>query len=72
MDIEGFEKFALLGAENTISRQLPLLCICTYHTIEDSWEIPLLINRFNSKYKIYLRHHRKKSLRETVCYAYVE
>lgn len=70
MDIEGYEKEAILGAINTIKRDKPLLCICVYHNIEDIWQIPLLIQILCKEYKIILRHHRQNSSYESVCYAF--
>lgn len=57
MDIEGFEREALLGSEIIIKQQKPILAICVYHKQSDLWEIPLLINKISDGYKFYLRHH---------------
>jgi FkbM family methyltransferase len=67
MDIEGSEFKALLGAEKIIKRYKPLLAISIYHRIDDLIRIPLLINKFSNKYKLYLRHH-SPTLDETVLY----
>lgn len=68
MDIEGAEKEALCGGEETIKRNKPKLAICIYHEPSDLWEIPLLIKKIMPEYNIYIRHHRN-DLYETVCYA---
>lgn len=68
LDIEGFEKEALIGARKTINKYKPRLAICVYHSLEDLWEIPYLINKINKNYKFYLRHYTN-FLFETVCYA---
>lgn len=58
MDVEGSEKNALLGAEKTIKKCLPKLYVCAYHRNEDIFELPLLINSFDDKYKFYFRQHK--------------
>ncbi|MBI4225976.1 FkbM family methyltransferase [Candidatus Roizmanbacteria bacterium] len=67
-DIEGSEYNALLGAKNIIRRYRPKLAICVYHMTADFWRIPLLIRKFNSEYRFYLRHY-SHFLYGTVCYA---
>lgn len=57
MDIEGSEKDALKGLENTIRDHCPKLAICVYHGYNDLWEIPTLINEMNPNYEFYLRHN---------------
>jgi FkbM family methyltransferase len=68
MDIEGGEVDALEGGRNTISNYKPKLAIAVYHKAEDLWDIPLLIQQMNPKYKLYLRHYTD-GLVDTVCYA---
>ncbi len=71
MDIEGSEYEALLGAKNTIEKNMPKLAICVYHKYDD---IPKLLNCIksmengNKKYNYYLRHY-SNSAYETVMYA---
>lgn len=57
MDIEGSEKEALIGAERIIKTFKPTLAISVYHKIEDIWDLPLLIHKFNPNYKMYIRLH---------------
>ena len=57
MDIEGQELNALLGAKTVLTQYAPKLNIAAYHKNEDLFEIPLLINKINQNYKIYMRHH---------------
>lgn len=59
MDIEGAEMDALKGAKKIISRDSPNLAIAGYHIASHLWEIPILINKLNPKYKIYAGHHPK-------------
>lgn len=68
LDIEGYEKNAILGARKTLKIFKPRLAICVYHHLEDLWEIPLLIKKINPTYKIFLRRYTS-FLHETVCYA---
>lgn len=69
MDIEGAEQEALYGMKDIIKKQKPILAISIYHSLEDFMEIPKIIHDMNSEYKIYIRHYRKLSDSETVCYA---
>lgn len=68
MDIEGYEKKALLGAVGLIEQFKPDLGISVYHKREDIWEIPKLILDINSNYKFYLRHYSLGTV-DTVLYA---
>lgn len=68
MDVEGAEMRALRGAYGIISKCLPKLAICIYHSPGDLWEIPLYIKKSWPDYDIFIRHHTDL-LNETVCYA---
>ena len=68
MDIEGFEKQALLGARRIIKQQYPMLAVSIYHKREDIWEIPKIILELNPKYKFFLRHYSLRQV-DTVLYA---
>lgn len=57
MNIEGSEKEALLGAEQTIRKYKPRLAIAGYHRTDDFWQIPLMMKRYREDYKIYLRSY---------------
>lgn len=57
MDVEGAEANALNGSSGTIAAYKPKLNIALYHRNEDIFELPLLINKLNKKYKFYMRHH---------------
>lgn len=57
MNIEGSEKEALLGAEQTIRRHKPRLAVAGYHRTDDFWRIPLMIKGMREDYKIYLRSY---------------
>jgi FkbM family methyltransferase len=67
-DVEGGEHAAIIGAESTIKNQLPVLAISLYHKPADLWEIPLLICKISSSYKLYIRQHWFNSF-DTVLYA---
>lgn len=69
MDIEGFEKSALRGAKNQMVQNKPKLAICVYHSIEDLWEIPLMINELGV-YKNFKIRHYTDNFRESVFYAF--
>lgn len=68
MDVEGAEKNALEGAEYTIAKYKPKLAICVYHRPEDIWELPGLILKMRSDYRLYFRHYSADGT-ETVMYA---
>lgn len=57
IDTEGAEMNALRGAEKTITEFRPKLNVALYHRNEDMFALPLLINKMNKKYKLYMRHH---------------
>lgn len=57
IDVEGCEKEALDGAEQSITKHKPKLILSLYHRREDIFELPLKIKAMNSSYKLYLRHH---------------
>lgn len=69
MDVEGFEKVALKGAENQLKQNAPKLAICVYHSVEDFWEIPLIIKEAG-KYKNFKFRHYTDNFRESVFYAF--
>ena len=56
-DVEGNEAEALRGAADTITAFKPKLNIALYHRSEDMFELPMLVSKFNKKYKFYMRHH---------------
>ncbi len=56
MDIEGAESLAIKGGFDTISKYKPKMQIAAYHRSEDLFFIPEAVLKFNSDYKIYLRH----------------
>ncbi len=57
MDVEGAEKEAIQGAENTLKNQKPKLNIALYHRSEDIFSIPLQIAKINPDYKFHIRRH---------------
>lgn len=67
MDIEGAERNAIEGAENTINKYHPTLAICVYHRFDDFWRIPKLIFSIRNDYNIYLRHYTE-GISETVMF----
>jgi hypothetical protein len=68
MDIEGAEYGALLGGRKVIERDQPILAICVYHTQNDIWRIPLLVQQMLSRHKLYLRAYEGDGF-QTVLYA---
>lgn len=68
MDIEGSELPSLRGAENVISKNLPKLAICIYHSDADMIDIPEYLMEKYPSYSFYIRHY-SFSTSETVLYA---
>jgi FkbM family methyltransferase len=52
MDIEGAEPRALAGAKDTLARFRPRLAISVYHTPEDKYSVPQIVNTTWSGYKM--------------------
>jgi len=68
MDIEGSEVDTLIGAQNIIRKELPVLAICAYHRQDHVWRIPSLISSFSDQYRFFLRPHLLE-VWDLVCYA---
>lgn len=71
MDVEGAERSAIQGAENTIKRYQPLLAVCLYHRPADLWQLPLMLHEMSPGYRMYLRVYGDMLL-ETVLYCVPE
>ena len=70
LDVEGAEQKVLRGARQSISRYVPKLGICIYHTFDDYIEIPrILAEEYGEKYSFYVRQHSVINRIETVLYA---
>ncbi len=54
-DVEGLEYEALLGSKRLIGECMPDLLVSMYHKSEDMYALPILINKLNPDYKLYLR-----------------
>lgn len=68
-DIEGSEYDMLLGAEQVLKRDRPLLARCLYHTPSDFFRVPLFLHRMHLGYKFQVRQHAP-NYTETILYAY--
>jgi len=71
LDIEGAERFALLGARQTIEQLRPKIALSIYHGGEsgygDFYELPELVRDLCRDYSFYLRH-KNACLFETVLF----
>ncbi len=55
LDVEGFEKEAIIGASDTLERESPILSVSVYHRTDDIWYIPRLVREKLGEYKLYVR-----------------
>lgn len=55
-DVEGAEKDAIKGSENTILMNKPKLNVALYHRVEDIYSLPLYIHSILPEHKLYIRH----------------
>ncbi|MGI6153033.1 MAG: FkbM family methyltransferase [Christensenellaceae bacterium] len=56
-DIEGREKEAIAGAQNTILRYKPKMLVSAYHRSEDVFTLPLAVMEIRNDYKLYFRRY---------------
>ena len=57
IDVEGAEKEAIEGCRDSIKNYSPELQVALYHRSADIFELPVLINRLNKDYKLYIRRY---------------
>ena len=69
MDVEGYEEKAIMGAQNIISKQKPLMAIAIYHKRLDIIYLPKIILGINRNYRFALGHYSIGQV-DTVLYAY--
>lgn len=69
MDIEGSEKAALIGAQETIKAYKPKLAISIYHKYDDFIEIPKVVLNIEPTYQLAMRHY-SSTPQESVLYAW--
>ena len=56
-DVEGCEREAIIGSQNTILAHRPRLLVSVYHRSEDIFALPLQIRNLKPDYKMYLRRY---------------
>lgn len=69
VDIEGYEYNMLLGAQESIRKNKPIIAICIYHNTVDMFSLMLYIHKLVPEYKFSVRHH-SAIWEDTVLYAY--
>ncbi len=57
-DVEGAEKEAIIGSEQVIRRDMPVLLISLYHRSRDIFELINMVRESYPEYKLYLRRLR--------------
>ncbi len=55
IDVEGYEKNVLLGAERIVKKYKPVLSLAAYHKAADKKNLPKIIRGFRPDYKITLK-----------------
>lgn len=70
VDVEGYEEKLLDGSCRIIEKSKPIIAVAIYHKYDDLWKIPLKINAFLPKHKLFLRSYM--NVNETVLYAIPE
>ncbi len=55
-DIEGYEQKALRGAARHIANDHPRLLLSVYHSNDDLWQIPRMVDEYSGDYRFYLRY----------------
>lgn len=55
IDAEGMDAEVIYGAANTLWCCKSNVCVAVYHRAEDLFSLPLLLHRYDPKYKLYLR-----------------
>jgi hypothetical protein len=70
LDIEGSEVEALKGAAATLQSLQPNLAISAYHEPNHLWELMILINSINPRYRFFFGHH-SSCMYDSVIYARV-
>ena len=68
MDIEGFEREALAGGLELLSRGDTAFAVTLYHRMSDLWRLPLYMHEFAPDLQFVLRHYAE-DWAETICYA---
>ncbi len=68
-DVEGSEREAIDGSQQTIERYSPALVISLYHRSEDVYELPLIIHERYPEYKLYIRRREYVPAWDTVLIA---
>jgi len=57
MHLEGGELKAIIGAQQTIKKNRPILAITLYHNRDGAWQTPLFLMNLFENYKFYFRLH---------------
>lgn len=70
LDVEGAEYDSILGAQQTIKEQRPILIISIYHTAKDFFEIKPLIESWGLGYKFMIRKLTPDLIKEIVLIGY--
>ncbi len=68
IDSEGCEYEILSHGSDILVKNSPKLNVAAYHKSEDVFELPILINSINPRYKIHLRHHPYIPAWDTILY----
>lgn len=67
IDVEGYDKKTIQGAEKLIQEQKPVVAVAAYHHESDFYEIFELLHNMYEGYQFYLRSYM--NIQETILYA---
>lgn len=67
IDVEEYEEQVLLGMKNAIQKYKLQLSVSLYHRPGDFWKLCNMIMKWNTEYKLILRHYQD-NYADTRCY----
>jgi hypothetical protein len=60
MDIEGYERYALKGAVETIKKHKPIIVVSAYHLADDKKVLPEIVKNAYANYEVKLAKRSRR------------